>query len=1200
MKTRSMIFVFGATLMVSFGVLSSVRNIEMVRADEVIDIGALNFKGANGDSIITNIYGIPTDDTIDNPIPGEDWASEAFHPADENSGTFINNVRVGSEIKKLRADCYYIAVTGASVDSIATVKGTWINTHYKFTIEEEFNIKWTGSSWMNVIVVPELETYDTISLADTCFDDIYQESFGTTSMVPSEWNTYVPSVENTTNSFAFQFRFESFGNPAGMKSTLDIKVGTSGAWDEGHFYQLSLINSWGGDSGGQMLFKEIYGSKSSQIVMNCNLNPGQEHLIEFASIYAKGKNQTYDYVKYDGELLYEGLNKPFSSERSTKVSYNYSGKDVNFLSTTSQKENEQVVQYGFLNESKEGIYLNAEKNNIPADWENKGAPVSKYNALLNGKPMYAYGVNHPLAKCGEDEQNCYYLDLKTANVTLKEGDVITLSGEFRFYFENQPYSMVIAPVSFLYSKNQMSEINIHDYLYGLIKNHCDLEYYDDDKIAEINTIVEGAKAPIKAETKMHNLWNLYFDYIADLDAIPYSPEKAKEILDRAKEQAVNSLNAYVDSEKYLEEQLEEVRDLVNEAVTEIEKDSTDSVEKVNIIVENTVAKIEKVETKLQYIEKTILASSKIEDQYLADYEVVTTSDLDIPSEMLFGDKEEKSYRSGNYEDITTRIPTSSSNTEGNMVFQFTYESDKPSARCNDSNGNELGAQIFIRMRGTSDTDAYRFDIATITDDGEENAGVALAKLVNDVATERILYNAHLKADTKYKFEVGALDIKGYDRTFLFMKVNSELVLKTIVDKLDNPEPTIAIRDSYVSSPYMAKITPIEEKTTRKDYSTLLGRMILDEAASKEGVLVLTLRENDIPTGEYLYPSEMNSFTLNNEQVPLNDSYRPASYIQKTADERYLVIIEGYTYQDGDSIHIGGYYTYFASQTNTKSVYRLFDTTLIYHEENDTWEQIAPTDPETIIYEAKETISHYVDLANYSQANAQRIEQLVAQYVGEVDLVDISQVPAVVSEALEKMDAVPTLLDEYKASAKSELASYRNPDDYRQEEKNELNQILEEAYAAIDEKNENSEIDIVVSDAKAQIDALKTASQRDAEDLADAKRQAKNDVDAYFQKVEMKRYNDANVALLTDMTYDVYDAIDAATSIEEVNSVVSSYKEAVKAVKTKDGSTFDGEKYIEKPKTKKGCSGSIETVSTLSFVALFGAALLIIVKKIKEN
>ena len=293
---------------------------------------------------------------------------------------------------------------------------------------------------------------------------------------------------------------------------------------------------------------------------------------------------------------------------------------------------------------------------------------------------------------------------------------------------------------------------------------------------------------------------------------------------------------------------------------------------------------------------------------------------------------------------------------------------------------------------------------------------------------------------------------------------------------------------------------------------------------------------------------------------------------------------------------------FNSTNFSKTIVKLFSSTFTYNAEADSWSQQEETDPVVIKTEAQETIKGYVDLSNYSDDNAAAVQVIINHYVAIIDEVtSTDDIPAIVEEALRNIDEINTLLDDYKEAAIKELTDYRSPLDYRDEERATLEEILTDAATQINNCNDQDSVDLIVQQTKTQIDRLKTSEERDAEDLASAKRQASSDIQAYASLLEMNRYSDANADLLTDMTYQALDDVNNATTIEQVNSIVATYKEDVKNVKTKDGSRFDGEKYIEKKTApKKGCGGSIETVSMLSFVALFGAAVLLVVKKTKEN
>ena len=1197
MKTRNMIFVFGAALLVSFGVFSSTKGFKVAQAE---DIGKVTVTVNKSFSNSRNIYLLPAE-----AVALPDDANTPYTPIGDESGVFVNGEKNSGALTfktyNGTKQFYFPVSPRAKEGTTVEFKGSWTatisGTTYNFTFKT-LAIEYKNSAWD---LVTELDPYDSISLADTGFDDRDHEIFDNTSFVPCAWNTFVPSIDNTRNSFAFSFYFEAYGD---MVSELTIRAGGSGRYDEGHYYKLSINNTWG--PYGVIFFAEmnntttIYRTKD----LECNLQPGTRHTIEFASIYVSGTNDTFNYVKLNGAFLYQEIKTPYSHDRSTKLSYYYPGTNIFFGTTTHpQKENTQILRYSYLSEEKKGIYLDGSLNDIPSGWDIKGAPVSKNNALINGEPMYRYGTeSYPITKCGADEEASYYLDLELAGVSLKEGDIITLSDEYRFYAEDKAYSMPVIPVSLLFSKNQITQIkNIRTYLSDKIANHYNPEDYDEDKLIIINNLVSESETALNNAPTMKQVWDLYYSYLEQIDEVPYKEEKYHKILEAAKAEAKAELNAYVDPNKYRETELLVVEGIVSNAINEIDLDSTDTVVKVKQIVSDTITQLSAVKTKGQAIEEDILAAEKLEDivQYLEGYEVVTTTDLCASSEIIFGDNNKNTYHSGGYDDTTTRIATSSENTKGNMIFQFVYESDKPSGRTKDSHGNQFGAQIFIRMRG-GDSTAYRFDIATITGD-TDNAGVALTILKNDIALDRPEYNAKLQPNTSYQIECGAIDLAGYDRTLLFMNINGETVLKSIVDSLDDTRPTIAIRDSYTEEGHITKMSPVEEGTTKeKYYSSFVGQLKLDSASNKD-VILASLRENDIPVDTDLYPVEAGAFKLNDEEVEMIDS-RPGASIKKTGANKYLITISQHEYEDEDEIIIGGYFAGFNANTLEKSIYRFAKVTFTYDATSDSWSQKAFSNEE-IVKNGKETISYYADLANYSSDAAEQVEAIVDNYIDRIDKVpedDIPvMVPALVEEALNTIDTINTLLDDYKAQIIDDLAHYRLPSDYRESEQLELTQILDNAYAEINAAKDVDSVDSIAFKAKDNIDALKTKEQRDAEDLLEAKKAAYNEVNEFSGFIQLDRYTEENANELIRLTYAVVDeGIKNATSIEELNNVVNTYKTAVKNIQTKDGTVFDGRSYVVPG--SGGCGGSIETVSMLSFVALFTAALLIIVRKLKEN
>lgn len=137
----------------------------------------------------------------------------------------------------------------------------------------------------------------------------------------------------------------------------------------------------------------------------------------------------------------------------------------------------------------------------------------------------------------------------------------------------------------------------------------------------------------------------------------------------------------------------------------------------------------------------------------------------------------------------------------------------------------------------------------------------------------------------------------------------------------------------------------------------------------------------------------------------------------------------------------------------------------------------------------------------------------------------------------------------QAAAKAELAAYKNADDYREVEKAQLASIVANAKVAIDTCADEAAVDVVVADAKAQMDALKTNAQYEAEEaaaLARAKETAKAELAAYKSAND---YRTAEWQEIQAILAEANTAIDACADNAAINDKVASTKAVLDAVKT---------------------------------------------------
>ena len=1178
MKRKGLAFILGAIGVLSIGAISFSN--KPLKVSAATDVGEMRFTGIGSGASTSSAVYITTSSTN---VIGKNWTGP-FKPVTGQGGVYINDestISTDFQLKKASTyDYYFESLNGAiSTGTTLTLFGLWSGfengtsgTEYSFTILDSTVLK-TSSGWKIQTYVPELDVYNKVTLKDAGIND-YDRQPVDIYQPESAWNSFAVSPENTKKSFAFEFVYQAYET---MNSHLEFRVGARGNYYSPHCYHFIVNNSWGPN--GQYDFREEYNEQakfdSGWKDFPTSIKSGL-HTIEFGSIYLLNSNDTFDYVKCDGEYIFSSINTPYSHDRTTKVSL-YIGEAKIFVgSSMPQNERDTTLTFNRTYQNK-GIYLNGPVNNIPVDndWRVRAAPANKYNALLNNEPLYEYGEEKaPLVKFSEGASDNYYISFVDYDyIEFKEGDVVTLSDEYHFFWEDVVYVLSLNPISFLYSNSIFTPINnIYDYMNNVLSNNCDPELYSDEDVTRINNIVAEAQTTLLLKTNMKELWDLYLNYLEELDSIPLDEEKAQEILGPARAEAIEELQNYYDPEIYDEEHLDIIADYLDVAITAI--NTSKSIGEINQIVVNTKTQIDSVPTKQTVIEEAIMDSDTLLNQYLETFDVVTTSDLCTTGDMVFN--ADSSYSSGDLKDVTTRFSTSPNNLDGNLIFQFNYRSTNPNSR-------KYDAQIYIRVRGTDDNCA-RFDIGSTF---SSRSGVRL--VVNNALIED--YDANLQANTTYKMECGSIDLDGFNRSLIFIRINGEFAIKHIVDQVAITQtPTVRIMDSYTTGSDTVTLSPVEDGTTKVDHAKIIGNLDLDPESTSNS-LIVDMRKNDISNGTLLYPMEDGAFTVNDQQVPC---YRPEVSLTKMNATQYAVNFDYSTLRNGSVVKLTGVFCSHDPARGLKKAYRLFEASFVY--QNGTWSQTEPSLSDAI-RDAKEMLNSYTDEVNYSESSWLSIQNIINTYVTQLDNAStVDNVKTLLNTALNLIDAVPTLLQDYQAEAKALLQAYSELHEYREDEQIELETILMEAFSDIANAEDYDEIDQIVNAAKEDIDSLKTAEERDLEDLEAEKRVAKTEVEVYTGLLEMNRYSQENINLIRTLAFTARDDIDSASSIEEIESIVSTFKEAIKNVKTNDGSVFNGETYVEPGSdSNNGCGGNIMTTSILlSILSLFG--LLIILGK----
>ncbi len=136
---------------------------------------------------------------------------------------------------------------------------------------------------------------------------------------------------------------------------------------------------------------------------------------------------------------------------------------------------------------------------------------------------------------------------------------------------------------------------------------------------------------------------------------------------------------------------------------------------------------------------------------------------------------------------------------------------------------------------------------------------------------------------------------------------------------------------------------------------------------------------------------------------------------------------------------------------------------------------------------------------------------------------------------------------YKATKISEVENYKDKNDYRDEEKAQLEGLINAAKTAINDATSREVIDGVVTTFKTNADALKTNAQHEAEEFAAYKETKVSEVEGYKTATD---YRETEQTQLATLIQTAKASINNATTKDEINNAVTEFKTAADALKTK--------------------------------------------------
>ena len=534
-----------------------------------------------------------------------------------------------------------------------------------------------------------------------------------------------------------------------------------------------------------------------------------------------------------------------------------------------------------------------------------------------------------------------------------------------------------------------------------------------------------------------------------------------------------------------------------------------------------------------------------------------------------------------------------------------------------------------------------------------------------------------RADHLYTVELGTLPVEDWDTPFILdsgygVKINGEVVDYFEMKSTDGGlwfglsgvqvNDVVSICGTFKNEYHAIKYVIEESKMVWNgsawekyvEYTTHeIGALKLSATPSAANRVFLSSVNGEkmpVDSWDHVFRFRQGSgtgLTLNGEALDTND-------IKSPGGDLYIGL--GVTVQEGDVLVIGG--TFYSVDLAVE--YIIADSTFIF--ENSAW--ISAFDKAKIV--AKEELTAYKNAfsqEDYYEAEWASFDTIIAEGVANIDAaMTDEEVEAALAAAKAKMDEVVTkaesdaIFNELKVSVKDDLAAYKNENDYRAADWAEIQAILEKANAEIDASESVTALNTAVASAKAEMDAVKTNAQWEADEgvVAAAKAelaayksesdyksaewtaiqaiitQASGDIDnaigdeeaingivaaakaemdkvktakvvaedevrAYYNTIDHDLYSEEAEAIISGYMAEVMAAIDSATTNEELDAAIAQFKTKVESVETLKPAG-DNDSSTDASDKSSGCGSSLALGGVSASVALAAAVAMLLKKK----
>ena len=234
-------------------------------------------------------------------------------------------------------------------------------------------------------------------------------------------------------------------------------------------------------------------------------------------------------------------------------------------------------------------------------------------------------------------------------------------------------------------------------------------------------------------------------------------------------------------------------------------------------------------------------------------------------------------------------------------------------------------------------------------------------------------------------------------------------------------------------------------------------------------------------------------------------------------------------------------------------------------------------------ESKKTeLSNYASEDDYSEVNWMTVESYISEGCNAIEEADNSEaVDMALASAKSLIDAVPTLMDELDAAKEAaylEIDGYASSSDYREAEQLLLAQYISECKSLIGNITDPAniaQIRVELDAAEDKIDALTTKAEYEAAELAQAKIDAKVEIENYKSDVVYREAEATQRAtIIAECKADI-DEITDYEDIDDIEALVATAKADIDELKTDE--EYKAELAAHKVNTKAVVDSMVETI-----------------------